>query len=204
MLSRLTVEGRAGVVLANGSMTSSTGGEDVIRTAMVKADVVECMVALPDQLFANTPIPACLWFLSHNKGAGKNGKIDRRKQVLFIDARKHASLIPGSRKQREFSDLEIRNIALTYHNWRGTKWGEGKYDNVAGFCNSATLADIENNGFVLTPGRYVGATDVHDGNLESCEEQIAKLTVDLAELFDRGLELEAEVRIQLGRVGYVV
>ncbi len=203
MLARLSAEGRAGIVLANGSMTTNTGGEGEIRTKMVKADVVECMVALPGQLFANTQIPACLWFLSHNKGPGKNGKTDRRGQVLFIDARKMASLIPGSRKQKEFSEEEIQRIARTYHNWRGTQWGEGQYEDVPGFCKSAPLAEIEQHGYALTPGRYVGATDVEDDD-EAFEEALAKLTSELSDLFKRGAELEAEVKAQLGRVGYGV
>ncbi len=203
MLARLSADGRAGIVLANGSMTTNTSGEGNIRTAMVSDDVVECMVSLPGQLFANTQIPACLWFLSKNKGAGKNGKHDRRKQVLFIDARKLAMLIPGSRKQKEFSENETRQIALTYHNWRGTQWGEGSYEDVPGFCKSVTLAEIEQHGFALTPGRYVGATDVEDDD-EVFVEQMAKLTTDLSVLFRRGSELEVEVRKQLGRVGYAV
>ncbi len=153
MIARLSADGRAGIVLANGSMTTNTSGEGDIRAAMVKGDVVECMISLPGQLFANTQIPACLWFLSHNKGAGKNGKHDRRKQVLFIDARKIASLIPGSRKQKEFSETEIRQIAQTYHNWRGTQWSEGNYEDISGFCKSSTLADIEQHSFALTPGQ---------------------------------------------------
>ncbi len=203
MLARLSVDGRAGIVLANGSMTTNTSGEGDIRTAMIKADVVECMVALPGQLFANTQIPACLWFLSHNKGVGKNGKHDRRKQALFIDARKMAVLIPGSRKQKEFSETEIRQIAQTYHNWRGTQWGEDDYQDVPGFCKSTTLEEVEQHGFALTPGRYVGATDIEDDD-KAFEEHMAKLTSELSALFGRGAELEAKVRIQLGRVGYDV
>ena len=203
MAARLSAEGRAGIVLANGSMTTNTGGEGEIRAKMVKADVVECMVALPGQLFANTQIPACLWFLSHNKGPGKNGKTDRRGQVLFIDARKMASLIPGSRKQKEFSEEEIRTLAQTYHNWRGTQWGEGQYEDVPGFCKSGTLAEVEQHGFALTPGRYVGATDTEDDD-EAFEDAMASLTAELADLFRRGAELEAEVKAQLGRVGYGV
>ena len=201
MLSRLSADGRAGVVLANGSMTSNTGGEGEIRADMVKADVVECMVALPAQLFANTPIPACLWFLSHNKGSGKNGKRDRRKQVLFIDARKLASLVGGSRKQKEFSETEIRQIALTYHNWRGTQWGEGQYEDVPGFCKSAPLAEIEQHGYALTPGRYVGATGVDDED-EFFEGRLGKLAEELSSLFERGDDLQKEIRLQLARVGY--
>lgn len=201
MLARLSADGRAGIVLANGSMTTNTGGEGDIRAAMVKGDVVECMVSLPGQLFANTQIPACLWFLSKNKAVGKNGGHDRRGQVLFIDARKLAILIPGSRKQKEFSDAEIQKIAQTYHDWRGTQWREGNYEDISGFCKSATLAEIEQHGFALTPGRYVGATDVEDDD-EVFEEQMVKLTSELSSLFMRGQELEAEVRAQLGRVGY--
>ncbi|WP_434782419.1 type I restriction-modification system subunit M [Ferrovum myxofaciens] len=201
MLARLSADGRAGIVLANGSLTTNTSGEGDIRASMVKGDVVECMVSLPGQLFANTQIPACLWFLSKNKGAGKNGKQDRRGQILFIDARKLAILIPGSRKQKEFSEDEIRQIAQTYHNWRGTQWGENGYEDVPGFCKSSSLDEIEKHGFALTPGRYVGATDVEDDD-EVFEEQMTKLTSELKELFSRGSELEQEVRTQLGRVGY--
>ncbi len=203
MLARLSTDGRAGIVLANGSMTTNTGGEGDIRAAMVKGDVVECMVSLPGQLFANTQIPACLWFLSKNKAAGKNGRHDRRGQVLFIDARKLAILIPGSRKQKEFSDAEIQKIAQTYHDWRGTQWGEGNYEDVPGFCKTVSFPEIEQHGFALTPGRYVGATDVEDDD-EIFEERMAKLTSELSTLFNRGTELEAEVRTQLGRIGYGV
>jgi len=120
--------------------------------------------------------------------------------VLFIDARKIASLIPGSRKQKEFSEAEIRQIAQTYHNWRGTQWGEGTYEDVSGFCTSSTLADIEQHGFALTPGRYVGTNDV-EGDDDVFEEQMAMLTAELSALFGSGRELEIKVRAQLGRVG---
>jgi len=203
LYARLSGDGRAAIVLANGSMTTNTGGEGDIRAAMVKADAVECMVALPGHLFANTQIPACLWFLSRNKAAGKNGKQDRRKQVLFIDARKLAALIPGSRKQKAFSEEEIRQIAQTYHNWRGTQWGEGEYADVPGYCKSASLADIEQHGFALTPGRYVGATDFEDDD-EGFAEQMAKLTGELSALLKRGGELEANLRSQARRIGYEV
>lgn len=201
LYARLSGDGRAAIVLANGSMTTNTSGEGDIRAAMVKADAVECMVALPGQLFANTQIPACLWFLSRNKAAGKNGKQDRRKQVLFIDARKLAVLISGSRKQKELSEAEIRQIAQTYHRWRGTQWGEGSYEDVAGYCRSATLEDIEQHGFALTPGRYVGATDVEDDDVVF-EERMAGLTMELSVLLTRGAKLESDVRSQLARVGY--
>lgn len=203
MLARLSADGRAGIVLANGSMTTNTNGEGDVRSKMIRGDVVECMVALPSQLFANTPIPACLWFLSHNKSTGKNGKIDRRKQVLFIDARKLSMLISGSRKQKELSDAEIQQIANTYHNWRGTQWSNGYYEDVPGFCKSSTLEEIEQQGYALTPGRYVGATDVENDE-EPFDEMMVRLTSELTALFVRGSELESEVRRQLGKVGYDV
>ena len=201
MLARLSADGRAGIVLSNGSLTTNTGGEGDIRVAMVKADVVECVVALPAQLFANTPIPACLWFLSQNKSSGKNGKHDRRKQVLFIDARKFASMILGSRKQKEFSEAEICQIAQTYHKWRGTQWGEGSYEDVPGLSKSATLPEIEQHSYALTPGRYVGATDIEDDD-EEFDEKMANLTAELSALFKRGTDLKAEIQSQLVKVGY--
>ncbi len=201
MLARLSAEGRAGIVLANGSMTTNTGGEGEIRAKMVKADLVECMVALPGQLFANTQIPACLWFLSHNKGPGRNGKTDRRGQVLFIDARKMASLIPGSRKQKEFSEQEIRILAQTYHNWRGTQWGEGQYEDMPGFCKSATLAEIERHGFALTPGRYVGATDTEDDD-EAFEEKMAQLAAQWREQRAEAARLDVAIEANLKALGF--
>ena len=187
MAARLSTDGRAGIVLANGSMTTMTGGEGDIRASMIKNDLVECMVALPGQLFANTQIPACLWFLSKNKGQGKCGGNDRRKEVLFIDARKLGSLIPDSRKQKQFSNEEIQTIANTYHNWRGTQWGNGDYEDMAGFCQSASLEDIEKHESALTPGRYVGAADVEDDD-EAFDERMDALTRELSSLFDRGDE----------------
>ena len=154
MIARLSADGRAGIVLANGSMTTTTGGEGEIRTAMVKADLVDCMVALPAQLFANTQIPACLWFLSKNKRKGKRGDNDRRKQVLFIDGRRLGSLIPGSRKQKQLSDQEIQSIANAYHNWRGTRWGDGDYEDMPAFSQSVSLKEIETQNYALAPGPW--------------------------------------------------
>ena len=201
MIARLSADGRAGTVLANGSMTTTSGGEGEIRTSMVKNDLVECMVALPGQLFANTQIPACLWFLSKNKGRGKRGDNDRRKEVLFINARELGSLIPESRKQKQLSDGEIQTIANTYHNWRGTQWGGGDYEDRLGLCRSASLDDIEKHDFALTPGRYVGGTEV-EGNDETFEQRMDVLTSELTSLFDEGVKLDAEIQQQLARVGY--
>ena len=163
ILWHLAPNGTAGVVLANGSMSSGQSGEDVIRKAMVEADVVDCMVALPGQLFYSTQIPACLWFLARNKNPG--GKLrDRRGEVLFIDARKVGTLVDRTRK--EFGDEEVAKIADTYHAWR-----EGKsYADVPGFCKATMLDEIRSHNYVLTPGRYVGAADIEDSEVPFAEQ----------------------------------
>lgn len=203
MLARLSSRGRAGIVLANGSMSSQQSGEGEIRRAMVKADVVECMVALPGQLFSNTQIPVCLWFLSRNKAAGENGSIDRRGQILFIDARKAAS---GrvSRTQIEFTDDDMRRLGQTYHRWRGTEFGDGgAYADEPGFCYSASLDEVEKHGFVLTPGRYVGAV-IEDDDDEAFADKMERLTSQLAEQMAKGTELDVVIREKLGALGYGV
>src|SRR5438876_8385627 len=161
----LAPTGMAGFVLANGSMSSNQSGEGEIRRAIIEADLVDCMVALPGQLFYSTPIPVCLWFLSRDK---KNSRFrDRRRQTLFIDARKLGHLV--DRIHRELSDEETQRIAQAYHAWRGTDdplrnphSEVGEYANVAGFCKSATTGEIAQHGYVLTPGRYVGTEEVED------------------------------------------
>lgn len=201
MLARLSARGRAGIVLANGSMSSQQSGEGEIRRAMVQADQVECMVALPGQLFSNTQIPACLWFLSKDKSAGSNGKVDRRGQVLFIDARKAAS---GriNRTQIEFTGDDLQRVAQTYHRWRGSEFSdEGEYADVAGFCCSASIAEVEKHGFVLTPGRYVGAQVAEDDD-ETFNDKMERLTAQLAEQMVNGAELDAVIGDKLGALGY--
>jgi hypothetical protein len=151
-IHHLAPTGLAGFVLANGSMSSNQSGEGEIRKAIVEADLVDCMVALPGQLFYSTQIPVCLWFLARNK---KNGRFrDRRGETLFIDARKLGTM--ADRTHRELTDDDIAKIAGTYHAWRGEK-DAGEYEDVPGFCKSATLEEIRKHGHVLTPGRYVGA-----------------------------------------------
>ncbi|MDE8345214.1 MAG: class I SAM-dependent DNA methyltransferase [Acidocella sp.] len=174
ILWHLKPGGTAGVVLANGSMSSAQSGEGEIRRAMVEGDVVDCMVALPGQLFYSTQIPACLWFLARDK---KNGKFrDRRGEVLFIDARKLGHLV--DRTRRELSDEDVAKIAGAYHAWR-----EGKeYADVPGFCRAAELEEISAQGFVLTPGRYVGAADVEDDEVPF-EERFAALNATLEAQF---------------------
>ena len=168
ILWHLAPNGTAGVVLANGSMSSAQSGEDDIRRAMVEGDVVDCMIALPGQLFYSTQIPACLWFLARNKGNGRFR--DRRGEVLFIDARKLGHLVDRTRK--EFSDEDIARITGTYHAWRGEK-DAGAYEDVPGFCKAAKLEEIKAHGYVLTPGRYVGAADVEDDDASFADRFVA-------------------------------
>lgn len=203
MVARLSSRGRAGIVLANGSMSSQQSGEGEIRRAMVQADIVECMVALPGQLFSNTQIPACLWFVSKDKGQGGNGRTDRRGQILFIDARK---AVGGriNRTQIEFTGENLNRLAQTYHRWRGTEFSDaGEYVDEPGFCISTVVAEVERHGFVLTPGRYVGA-QVEDQDDESFNEKMDRLTAQLAEQMAKGAEVEAEIRERLGALGYGV
>jgi len=189
MLYHLKPTGRAGIVLANGSMSSSQNNEGTIRAAMVEADVVEVMVALPSQLFFNTQIPACLWFLVKQK-------TNRKGEVLFIDARKRGSMI--SRVQAEFTDEVIDKIEKTVAAWRGEG---GEYRDMAGFCRSVPLAEIASHGHVLTPGRYVGAEEVEDDD-EAFADKMQRLTEKLGEQMAKGAELDAVIRQKLGGLGY--
>jgi len=160
-IHHLAPTGLAGFVLANGSMSSNQSGEGEIRKAILEADLVDCMVALPGQLFYSTQIPVCLWFLARSK---KNGRFrDRRGETLFLDARQMGSMV--DRTHRELTDEDVAKIAGTYHAWRGDA-GAGKYEDVPGFCRSATLEEIRKNGLVLTPGRYVGAEAAEDDHEE--------------------------------------
>jgi len=182
--AHLSATGIGGVVMASGSMSSMSGGEGEIRQALVQGDAVDCMVALPGQLFHGTQIPACLWILARDKsnGIAMDEKLrDRRGEVLFIDARKMGALVPGSRKQKELSAEEIRRIAATYHAWRGEA-REGSYADVPGFCKSATLEEIAAQNFVLTPGRYVGAGAAEEDG-EAFEEKFERLMGTLREQF---------------------
>ncbi|MEM5276694.1 class I SAM-dependent DNA methyltransferase [Cupriavidus taiwanensis] len=193
MLYHLKPNGRAGIVLANGSMSSSQNSEGDIRRAMVDADMVEVMVALPGQLFFNTQIPACLWFLAKQKTT-------RKGEVLFIDARKLGSMI--SRVQAELADDTIDRIADTVAAWRGEAGeGVGEYQDVLGYCRSVKLAEIAEHGHVLTPGRYVGAEEV-EADDEAFAEKMQKLTEKLGEQMAKGAELDQLVRQRLGGLGY--
>jgi type I restriction enzyme M protein len=188
------------VVMANGSMSSNSGGEGAIRAQLVEADLVSCMVVLPAQLFRSTGIPVCVWFFAKDKSAGKQGSVDRTGRVLFIDARKLGYMV--DRAERAFSDDDIAQIANTYHAWRGTRSAAEAgltYDDVAGFCRSATLPEIKAADYALTPGRYVGAAKATDDG-EPIEDKIERLAKELFEQFDESVRLEKVVREQLGRV----
>lgn len=203
IISKLGHRGAAGVVLANGSMSSKQSGEGEIRKAMVEADLVSCMVALPGNLFRSTAIPACLWFLAKDKSPqGDKALTDRRGEVLFIDARNLGTMI--DRTERVFTEDDLVKIADTYHAWRGAKSAKNKdikYADVPGFCYSAELAEIREHDFVLTPGRYVGAAEAdEDLDAESVEERIKRLTKELFEYLDESARLDNVVRNQLGKL----
>lgn len=194
----LAPAGIAGFVLANGSMSSNQSGEGEIRRAIIEADLVDCMVALPGQLFYSTQIPACLWFLARDR---KNGRFrDRRGETLFIDARKMGVLY--DRVHRELTAEDIAEIAATYHAWRGDS-GAGKYEDVPGFCKSAKVEEIRKNGYVLTPGRYVGAEAAEDDG-EPLDEKMQRLTAKLVEQFRESARLEKEIRANLQGLRYEV
>lgn len=195
-IHHLAPQGMAGFVLANGSMSSNQSGEGDIRRAFIEADLVDCMVALPGQLFYSTPIPVCLWFLAKNKHDGK--RRDRRRQTLFIDARRLGTLI--DRVHRELTDADLQKIVGTYHAWRGEK-GAGKYEDLAGFCKSATTAEIAAHGHVLTPGRYVGTEEIEDEG-DPFEEKMPRLVAELNAQFAESAKLEQAIKANLKGLGY--
>ena len=195
-IHHLAPAGTAGFVLANGSMSSNQSGEGEIRKNLVDADLVDCMVALPGQLFYSTQIPACLWFLSRDKMSHRFR--DRRGEVLFIDARKLGQLV--DRTHRELTDEEIARIAQTYHAWRGEK-DAGAYADVAGFCKAARQEEIETHGRVLTPGRYVGA-EVQEDDDEAFDEKMNRLVATLREQQSASAKLDAAITANLDELGY--
>ena len=208
----LAPSGVAGFVLANGSMSSNQSGEGEIRKSLVEAGLVDCMVALPGQLFYSTQIPACLWFLARDKrrlspspavaGEGRGEGRDRRGQVLFIDARKLGRMV--DRTHRELTDDDVARIAATYHAWRGEKEAGAHlptYADVPGFCKSATLEEVRKHGHVLTPGRYVGAEAQEDDG-EPFEEKMKRLTATLREQQAEAAKLDAAIAANLKELGY--
>ncbi|MBN2776532.1 MAG: SAM-dependent DNA methyltransferase [Bacteroidales bacterium] len=195
-INKLSPNGTAGIVLANGSMTTNSGNEGEIRKNMIQAGLIDCMVALPSQLFFNTQIPACLWFLARNKTNGKYR--DRSNEILFIDARKMGEMV--DRKHRVLTDNDINSISETYHLWRTDK---NKYEDIAGFCKSASITEVEANNFVLTPGRYVGNEEIEDDGIPF-DEKMTELTEKLAEQFQQSSELENRIRKNLESIGYKI
>jgi type I restriction enzyme M protein len=196
-IHHLAPTGLAGFVLANGSMSSNQSGEGEIRKNIIEADLVDCMVAMPGQLFYSTQIPVCLWFIAREK---KNGRFrDRRGQTLFIDARNLGTMI--DRVHRELTEEDIQKIADTYHAWRGDKGCKVKYEDIPGFCKSATLDDIRQHNHILTPGRYVGAAEVEDDG-EPFEEKMARLTAALREQTEQAAKLDKLIWANLEDIGY--
>jgi len=194
--SHLAPDGRAGFVLANGSLTSNSGGEGAIREAIIRDDLVDCIVALPAQLFYTTGIPVSLWFLDRNKAS--SGERDRRGEVLFIDARQMGSKI--SRTQIDLSAEEVARVVDTYHAWRGQP-DAGDYGDVPGFCATADLAALEAADFTLSPGRYVGAPEEEDDEV-AFEERMATLVEQLGHEIRENQRLAGEVKRQLEGLGY--
>jgi type I restriction enzyme M protein len=192
----LAPTGLAGFVLANGSMSSNQSGEGDIRKAIVEADLVDCMVALPGQLFYSTPISVCLWFLAREK---RNGKFrDRRGETLFIDARRMGSMV--DRVHRELTDEDLAQIAGTYHAWRGDK-SAGEYADVPGLSKAAKLADIRKHGHVLTPGLYVGTEEAEDDG-EPFEDKMRRFTTTLRQQQTEAAKLDAAIAANLKELGY--
>ncbi len=192
----LAPTGIAGFVMANGALSSNTSNEGVIRKNIIEAGLVDCIVALPDKLFYTTQIPASLWFVSRDR---YNNKFrDRHDEILFIDARKMGVMI--DRRHRELTEEEINKISETYHNWRNKN---GKYEDIKGFCKAAKIEEVAKNGYVLTPGRYVG-TDFEMEDDEVFEEKMKRLTADLSRQFKESKELEEKIRENLKKVGFEI
>jgi type I restriction enzyme M protein len=196
MLYHLAPHGRMAMVLSNGSLSSNTSGEGNIRKAIVEADLVDCIVMLPKQLFYNTGIPACLWFLSRNKS--KKGERERKSETLFIDASEKGFM--KDRTHRDFTKEDIEEIASTYHRWR---MADNGYEDVKGYCKSSDLKEIEKHSFALTPGRYVGISDEEDDGIPF-EDKMKTLTDELSGQLMKEKELNKEIEKQLSSIGFIL
>ena len=195
-ISKLAPYGTAGIVLSNGSMSSDIATEGDIRKQLIENDLIDCMVSLPSQLFYNTQIPACLWFLARNK---TNGKFrNRSNEILFIDAREMGSMI--SRNQRELTNVDILKISETYHNWRGKEFSE-KYKNIAGFCKYANIQEVRKNNYVLTPGRYIDFKETEEDNVDY-NEKMKSLTSSLKVQMEISIKLDEIIKENLKKIGY--
>lgn len=191
IISKLSPNGIAGFVMANGTMSTASSGEDEIRKNTIEAGLVDCIITMPTNLFYTVTIPVCLWFVTKNKQQPRN----RMNEILFIDARKMGTML--TRKHRDLSDDEIKQISDTYHNW---KKGEN-YQDIMGFCKSASIDEVRSHEYILTPGRYVGIEEV-EADSEPFDEKMTRLTSELAELFAKSHHHEAEIRTQLKKIGY--
>ena len=198
-ISKLAPYGTAGIVLANGSMSSETATEGQIRKELIENDLVDCMVSLPSQLFYNTQIPACLWFLARNR-EGNNKLRNRSAQILFIDARELGTMI--SRKQKELSDKDIAQISDTYHKWR-SKTDFADYQDVAGFCKSATIEEVRKNNYILTPGRYIDFKAVAEDGV-AFADKMQELTATLSAQMQKANDLDEAIKINLAKIGYTL
>jgi type I restriction enzyme M protein len=196
IIHHLCPTGIAGFVLANGSLSSNSSGEGDIRTSLIKAGLVDCIVAMPPQLFYSVQISCCLWFVSRDRYDHKFR--NRHDEILFIDARKMGTMV--SRKNRELTGEDIDKISSVYHSWRTIN---GKYEDVKGFCKAAKIEEVEKNGFVLTPGRYVGSDFVEEDD-GIFEDKMANLTKELSEQFKQSKELEERIRKNLENVGWKI
>lgn len=206
MISKLSEHGTAGFVLANGSMSTTTSGEGEIRQQIIENDLVDCMIALPGQLFYTTQIPVCLWFISKDKQAKSansqaRGLRNRQGETLFIDARNMGSMISRTTKELSKDDIEV--IANTYHAWRGEQDAGGyeAYADKAGYCKSATFDEIKANDYVLTPGRYVGAVEIEDDGI-LFETKMLELSQTLYIQMQESEKLDAIIRQNLEVLGY--
>ncbi|WP_424809683.1 type I restriction-modification system subunit M [Rhodococcus sp. 27YEA15] len=195
ILSKLKMQGEAAIVMANGTMASNTGGEGDIRRAMLEDDVVSCVITMPTNLFRSVAIPVCVWFFAKDKGIGSKGNIDRRGEVLFIDARELGYMV--DRVERALSDDDIERISNTFRTWRGRQSANGTYEDVPGFCKSAKLQQIESAAWALTPGRYVGTPESSVDD-EPIDAKFARLTTELTKALDESARLDIVVRSQLG------
>jgi type I restriction enzyme M protein len=196
MIHHLAPTGIAGFVLANGSLSSNTSGEGEIRKKLIEAGLVDCIVAMPPQLFYSTQIPVCLWFVSRDRYDHKFR--NRHDEMLFIDARKMGTMV--TRKNRELTEEDLNKITGAYHSWRTI---DGKYEDVKGFCRAAKITEVEKNGFVLTPGRYVGSDYVEEDD-EVFEEKMKRITAELSDQFEQSKELEERIKKNLGSIGFKI
>ena len=197
-INKLAPNGSAGIVLSNGSMSSDTSNEGEIRKNIIEADLVDCMVSLPAQLFYNTTIPACLWFLSRNKSGGKFR--DRSGEILFVDARELGTMI--NRRQKDLTALDLAKITHAYHHWRSAETFDA-YKDEAGFCKAVKLDAVRKNNYILTPGRYIDFKEAADDG-ETFDGKMLELTVELSEQMGRAATLDEQIKANLAKIGYEI